>query len=273
MRRFTLYIMKILLLLLLSFFVFSAHGQVDFVKAFEDCKIDGSVTIYDYNNQKWMISDTTDARRETLPASTFKIINLLIALQTQTIKDENAIVKWVGKIDTTLYGYRPEIYKDMTVKEAFQVSAGWVFIELAKKIGKEKYLHYLKKCGYGNLDLTEQGTDFWNFGAFAISPKNQIDFLVKVYNNQVPFSKRNVDILKRVMINEEANSYTIRAKTGWTRWEGNDIGWWVGYVTNKNNVIFFATRIIKRRTDINPEFGNCRKNITKAVLKQLNAIN
>jgi len=265
--------MKTFCLLFLFFSCLSVHAQVDFAEAFRDCNIDGSVTIYNYKSQKWFISDTADAKRETLPASTFKIINLLIALQTGTIKDENVIVKWPGKTDTTRYGYRPDIYRDMTVKEAFELSAGWVFIELAKKVGKETYLQYLKNCSYGNLNLTEPGTDFWNFGAFAISPKNQVDFLVKVYNNEVPFSKRNIDILKRVMITESTDEYSIRSKTGWTRWEGNDIGWWVGYVTNKNDVFFFATRINKRRTDINPEFGNCRKNITKSVLRQLNAIN
>ena len=83
------------------------------------------------------------AKKETQPASTFKVINLLIALETGVIKDENEIVKWVGTTDTVRYGYRPEIYRDMTVKKAFEVSAGWVFIELAKKVGREKYLHYL----------------------------------------------------------------------------------------------------------------------------------
>lgn len=265
--------MKPIFILFLFGCCLSAQGQVDFAEAFRDCRIDGSVTIYQYNTQQWFISDTADANRETLPASTFKIINLLIALETGTIKDENVIVKWPGQTDTTLYGYRPEIYRDMSVKEAFELSAGWVFIELAKKVGRASYLRYLTQCGYGNLNLGEKGTDFWNFGAFGISPKNQVRFLVSVYRNEVPFSKRNIDILKRVMITERTDDYTLRSKTGWTRWEGSDIGWWVGYVTTKTDVFFFATRIRKRRTDSNPEFGNCRKNITKAVLRQLHAIN
>jgi beta-lactamase class D len=60
----------------------------------------------------------------------------------------------------------------MTVKEAFEVSAGWVFIELAKKIGKNNYKKYLAKCNYCNLNLSQKETDFWNFGDFAISPLN-----------------------------------------------------------------------------------------------------
>lgn len=250
----------------------AVYAQIDFVTPFKDCQINGSTSIYDYQHKKWILSDSSDAQLATLPASTFKIINLLIALETGVIKDENAIVKWVGKTDTTLYGYRPDIYKDMSVKEAFEVSAGWVFIELAKKIGKKRYKHYLSLCNYGNVNLSQKDADFWNFGNFAISPINQIEFMIKVYEEKLPFSKRNLEILKKVMITEQSNNYSIRSKTGWTRVSGKDIGWWVGYVERKDNVYFFATRIIKQRSTINKNFGQCRKDITKNILKQLKAL-
>lgn len=257
------------ILLLLSHF---ASAQIDLKSAFQNCQVKGSTTLFDYQKKQWLFSDSLDAQVATQPASTFKIINLLIALETKVIQDENSIVKWVGSTDTVLYGYRPDIYKDMSVKEAFEVSAGWVFIELAKKIGKTRYLDYLKRCGYGNLDLSEPGDDFWNFGPFGISPQNQVEFLVKVYEGRVPFSKRNLNILKSVMINEQKATYTLRAKTGWTRVDGRDIGWWVGYVTRKNKVYFFATRITKARAQVNPNFGQCRKEITRSVLQQIGAI-
>jgi beta-lactamase class D len=261
------------LILIVSFFIaITAHAQIDLVQPFKDCNIKGSTTIYNYKTKQWTFSDPEDAQFTTLPASTFKVVNLLIALQTGVIKDENEIVKWPGTTDTTLYGYRPDIYKDLTVKEAFEVSAGWVFIELAKKIGKEKYRHYLKACNYGNLQLDEVGDDFWNFGAFGISPKNQVDFLIKVYKETLPFSKRNMAILKKVMITETTDQYILRSKTGWTRANNQDVGWWVGYVERKDNVYFFATRIIKSRSTVNPNFSQCRKEITRRILKQMHAI-
>ncbi|WP_353718834.1 penicillin-binding transpeptidase domain-containing protein [Dyadobacter sp. 676] len=259
-------------LIFFLFYSFATFAQLDLVTPFKDCNSTGSITIYDYKKQKWIISDEVDSRSETQPASTFKIINLLVALETGVIKDENEVIKWPGSTDTTLYGYRPEIYKDITVKEAFEVSAGWAFIELAKRIGREKYAHYLKLAGYGNGDLSEKGDDFWNFGAFAISPRNQLEFLVKVYQGKTPFSKKNLVVLKSVMVNEQTNDYTLRGKTGWTRVDGNEIGWWVGYVERQDNVYFFATRLIKKRNESNPDFGKCRKTITNAVLTQLGAM-
>lgn len=255
--------------LFLLFCVPALRAQVDLQQPFRDCKLKGSITVYDYKHKKWIFSDKADAGAAMLPASTFKVINILIALETGTIKDENEIVKWPGSTDTVKYGYRPEIYHDISVKEAFEVSAGWAFVELAKKIDRKVYRHYLDACGYGNHNLTEAGADFWNFGAFGISPRNQVEFLIKVYEEKLPFSKRNIAILKKVMVTETTPNYIIRSKTGWTKTDNRDLGWWVGYMERKDNVYFFATRVTKPREEVNPDFGNCRKEITKKILFRL----
>jgi beta-lactamase class D len=261
-------------LLLLVVWLLPAYvwAQVDLQKPFTDCQLEGSITVYDWKKQQWLYSNQVDSEKETLPASTFKIINSLIALETGVIKDEYKVVKWVGKVDTALYGYRPEIYRDMTVKAAFEESAGWVYIELAKKIGRARYQQYLVQCHYGNGNLSEPGVDFWNFGALGISPKNQVRFLIDFYEEKLPFSKRTYQIVKQLMVAEATNAYTLRAKTGWTRDGGKDTGWWVGYVERKENTYFFATRLIKDRKTLNSNFGSCRKEITKTVLRQLKAM-
>ena len=264
---------KILFILTaINFSLLTLYGQQNMTKPFKDCNVEGSITIYDYNSQKWITSDINDSQFPTLPASTFKIINTLIALETGVIANANEIIKWPGVTDTVKYGYRPEIYHDMTMKEAFKVSAGWAYVELAKKIGKEKYTKYLTECKYGNVNISTNDADFWNFGNFAISPVNQIEILKGIYEETLPFKKEYFVILKKMMIEEQSDSYTLRAKTGWTRDGGKDTGWWVGYVERKNNVYFFATRLIKDRTKANPDFGKCRKKITMQILKQLDII-
>ncbi|GAB2561693.1 penicillin-binding transpeptidase domain-containing protein [Spirosoma areae] len=260
------------LLLLYCLLPAITSGQNDVKKPFTECNLEGSTTIYDYSQKKWLFTDEADSRKETLPASTFKIINSLIALETGVIRTENDVIKWVGKVDTVLYGYRPELYRDMTVQEAFRESAGWVYIELAKKIGRDRYRLYLNQCHYGNVNLSEAGVDFWNFGSFAISPVNQIEFLKALYEEKLPFSKRNIAIVKRLMVAETTSLYVIRAKTGWTRDGGKDTGWWVGYVERANKPYFFATRLIKNREIRNPNFADCRKKITKDILRQIKVI-
>jgi len=241
---------------------------------FDNCQVEGSITIYDYQKKQWISSDMEDSHHTTLPASTFKILNTLIALETGAVEDENEIIPWIGdEYDTSRYGIRPETFHSMSMKEAFQLSAGWAYVELAKRIGKEKYKKYLTQSNYGNVDLSVPGYDFWNFGDFAISPANQIETLIGVYEETLPFSANSFRILKDIMIVEQRDDYVLRAKTGWTRVEGKNIGWWVGYVEKKDNVYFFATRLINDRSDNNQNFGECRKTITRDILRQLNIVN
>ncbi|MDR2269697.1 MAG: penicillin binding protein transpeptidase domain-containing protein [Sphingobacterium sp.] len=241
----------------------------DFQTYFEQCHVAGAIAIYNNNEGTWVLSDTMNTQVPTLPASTFKIINMLIALETKTIKDENSIVRWPGSTDTLKYGYRPNIYKDISVKEAFALSAGWAFIEIAKKIDRSVYREFLNACNYGNVDLSESDADFWNFGPMGISPINQVEFLKRLYDGDLPFSKRNMAIVKTVMISENNDDYTIRSKTGWTMANHINTGWWVGYVERKGNVYFFATRLIQDRKFNRPDFSRCRKEITLKALRDL----
>ena len=144
--------------------------------------------------------------------------------------------------------------------------------EFAKKIGKDTYRKHLAESKYGNNNLSQTEADFWNFGDFAISPKNQVEFVKSFYEEKLPFSKRNIDIVKNVMITEQNEEYTIRAKTGWTRENNINTGWWTGYIETKNGTYIFATRLLQDRKMKRSDFGSCRKEITKKVFKDLNII-
>lgn len=244
----------------------------DFRNYFDSCAVEGSIAIYDVQHRTWIVSDTTGIYQETLPASTFKIVNTLIALETNTIKDENEIVQWPGSTDTVKYGYRPDIYRDLTVADAFRLSAGWVYVEISKKIGKEKYKEYLLKSGYGNDQLAHNDPDFWNFGSFAISPHNQVEFIHNLYREKLPFSKRNMDVMKQLMLTAPTDDYTIRAKTGWTREHNINTGWWTGYIETPKGAYIFATRLLQDRKMNRADFGSCRKEITLKVFRKLGII-
>lgn len=256
----------------LIFWFGNAFSQIDSRKYFDKFSLCGSTTIFDYNNKKWFFTDSIDAQIQTLPASTFKIINSLIALEEKVIQDENEVLKWNG-VKRSLFGKEiPQWYKDTDLKTAYENSTIWFYVRMAERIGRNKYFEYLKESKYGNLNFSEKGTDFWNYGDFKISPKNQIEFLVQLYENKVSFSQKTINTVKEIMISENIDGYIFRDKTGWTRKDGIDIGWWVGYVETPDNIFFFATRIKKEVSNINPDFSKARKEITKAILKGLNAI-
>lgn len=262
-------------------FLLSTNAQVawkaptvksEFQEYFEKCGVTGTILIFDESKKNYSTNDLSSIDEISLPASSFKIINLLIALETKVIADESEVIKWPGTTDTTLYGYRPDIYKDMSVKEAFQASAGWAFMEIAKKVGKSTYHQYLAKAGYGNGKVFAASHDFWNFGEFGVTPLQQMDLIRRLYYDQLPFSKKNMAIVKQVMKDEITPSYSIHAKTGWTRDNGINTGWWVGYIEKENGPCFFVTRLLQDRKYNRKDFGNCRKTITKRILEDLKVI-
>ena len=233
-------------------------------KHFDALNIKGSITIYDYKNNKWFYSDKKDSEKRTLPASTFKIPNSLIGIEEHAVKDENEVLKWDGVI-------RPisSHNADSDLKTAYKNSTVWFYQELARRIGIDKYKKYLKEFNYGNQDLSGKLDYFWLDNTLTISPVEQINFLKGLYEEKYTFSKRTYDIVKNVMIEKEADTYVLRAKTGYGIVGTLDIGWYVGYVETKDNVYFFATRLSQDVPNKNNDFINLRKTVTFNILQDM----
>lgn len=260
---------KILLLVILTFWSTNSFGQVNYQEYFDQYGLTGSTVIYDYNNKQWVFTDKTDAETATLPASTFKILHSLIALEYNALQNENEIFEWDGEPKLHLGNVVNDWNKDTDLKGAYENSVIWVYVEIARRIGRETYEKVLTECEYGNGNFSELGIDFWNYGEFAITPVNQIEFLIKLYENRLPFSKSTIEAVKELMISKKTDTVTFKDKTGWTRRDGTDIGWWVGYAATGGNFYFFATRILKDEKDDNPNFLSGRKEITKLILNDI----
>lgn len=241
-------------------------AQINLSQSLKVCDVEGSITLYHLESETWQYSDSLDAMKETLPASTFKIANSAIALETDAISNEHEILKWNGR-ENTFFGSRIEAWnEDINMKKAFETSAVWFYVELAKRIGREIYREYLNEISYGNNDLTEPGDDFWNFGKFGVSPVNQIQLLINLHRKELPFSDSTIQIVREMMLLESTDLYDLFGKTGWTKTNKEDIGWWIGFVEKERDTWFFATRITKSLATDNPDFSACRMTITRSVL-------
>lgn len=232
----------------------------------------GSITLYNPGTKTWISSDRTDWNVSSTAASTFKIVNSLIALETKTIPNANEVFTYHGQHDTSLYGVRTDVYHDMDMVEAFQRSSVWYYLELAEIIGCEKYLEFLEKIPYGNGKVCGDELDFWNYGEFEVTPFEQILLLSRLISDQLPFAKEHQKTLKEIMINDKYDPYILRAKTGWGRDKTHNIGWWVGYVEHNDQTWIFATRIRRRKGEDLEGFTRSRKDITLAVLRDLGII-
>ncbi len=241
----------------------SPDSADSFRKYFDQFNVDGSFVLYDLNRDSYTFSNKKQFKQQFIPASTYKICNSLIGLETGVIPDENYVIKWDGRKHDM-----PDWNRDHTMQSAFKYSVVWYYQELARRVGGAKEKYWLDKAQYGNAD-TSGGIDrFWLTGKLRITPEQQIDFLKRLYRNRLPFSPRSMDIVRKIMIAEQTPQYVLRAKTGWSEQDGLSIGWYVGYVERDKNVYFFAT-CIQSRNPNETDFGKARIEITRNILKDM----
>jgi beta-lactamase class D len=227
-------------------------------RLFENKKVEGTIVISELNGPESYVHNELRAREPFVPASTFKILNTLIALEEGVISERETI-KWDGE-ERSIQAWN----RDQTIETAFKSSCVWFYQELARRVGTAKYASYLKKIGYGTGTPSPELTTFWLEGDLKLNALEQIEFLKRVYKEELPFRKRSFKFVKRVMIVEETPEYTIRAKSGWGQGIGPQIGWYIGYVESKKGVWFFATNIEISK----PEDAPLRQQITLEVLRQ-----
>ena len=129
---------------------------------------------------------------------------------------------------------------------------------------------YLDKINYGNKDISGGITKFWLQSSLKISAKEQVDILRQFYDDLLPFSKRNIDIVKEIIVQSEDQGAKLSGKTGSgskTNSDKNINGWFVGYVEKDEDVYFFATNIEANDSSNKNVGGQEAKEITLKILK------
>ncbi len=239
------------------------NSQENWSRIFTKHEATGTFVLYNLATEKFKYFNKTRADSGYIPASTFKILNSLIALETNSIADEHEIIKWDGS-DKGWSKWN----KDQNMETAISVSCVWFYQELAKRIGQDRMQHWIDSVQYGNRKMGGKVDSFWLQGDLRISANEQIPFLRKLIKNELPFATRNQKIVKKIMITDSTNNYMIHSKTGWGVNRTPQIGWLVGYVGKVNNTWIFAMNLdIRKKSD-----GKLRKEITYNILKAENII-
>ncbi len=185
-----------------------------------------------------VVVDRDRAETPYVPASTFKIANSLIALETGAVRDQNEIVP---------YGGEPQPIKawekDMALGEAIRVSNVAVFQEIARRIGPARMQAGIDKLGYGNRRIGDVIDRFWLDGPLEISAVEQAAFVGKLALRRLPFSARSQEIVRDLLRLEQHGDAVLYGKTGWYAGQKPAIGWLVGWVERAGRVQSFALNI------------------------------
>jgi beta-lactamase class D len=238
----------------------------DLKKYFDENKVTGTFGLFDnglghftvYNLPRF--SDSTYS-----PASTFKIINSLIGLETGVALDSSTVIAWDGKDRG-----RTECNRDMSMKDAFRISCPPWYQELARRIGKPAMQKWLDTLGYarryGKFTIGNNLDTFWLDNSAKVTADEELGIVKKLYFDQLPFQKRSQRIVRDMMLWEKDANYTLSYKTGWGFDEKNHaIGWIVGWIEENNHPYFFALQLDS--PDRNYDMKAARIKILKDILK------
>jgi beta-lactamase class D len=237
----------------------------DLSKYFQNTQ--GAFVLYDLKNDRYLRYNERRCRERFNPFSTFKIPNSLIGLETGVIKDAEFVIRWDSKKYPATNNMTPEWNRDHTMRSAIKYSVLWYYRELAKGVGEARMKEWVTKLGYGNQDTSGGIDQFWLRSSLRISADEQIEFLKKLYREQLPVSKRSLEIVKDILTLENTAEYKLSAKTGTgPLGDGKNIGWFVGYLEAKGNVYFFAINLDEKN---GASLRQRRINLTKRILTDL----
>ena len=117
--------------------------------------LEGTFVLYDRERNELIGYNQTRANTRYQPASTFKILNALIAFETGVVKNQNTVLPYGGGPQPV-----PAWERDMTIQEAMAVSNVPLFQGIARRIGLERMREYVRETDYGNAEIGQAVDDF-----------------------------------------------------------------------------------------------------------------
>ncbi|MEO9952991.1 class D beta-lactamase [Nonlabens sp.] len=238
----------------------------EFQSIIDSSNVNGSILIYDLKNDLYYSNDFDWAKTGRLPASTFKIVNSIIALETKVVENDSTLFHWNGeKRDYKIWE------QDLILRDAFKYSCVPCYQEIAREIGEKRMNEYMEKLEYKDMKVNSKNIDkFWLEGDSKINQFQQIEFIKRFFKSELEISKRTQDIMKKIFFIEKYGKYNLNGKTGLSIRNGNYNGWFVGYIeSEEDNNYFFATNIEPKDTLNKKSFPKLRKKITLEALNTM----
>lgn len=234
-------------------------SSLDLSKEFGD--MDGCFVLYDQKNNHWSIYHEKEAYQRISPASTYKIYDALLALESETITPKDNQMSWNGQS----YPFQ-EWEQDQTLDSAIRNSVNWYFQEIDTLLDRTDIQTFLNKIGYGNQRIGDNLRTYWLDESLKISAVEQVKLLIRLEQNQFNFKKDNVRAVKNSLLLKNDSHSSLYGKTGTVRTSsGSASGWFIGYQKFSGNTYYFAANI-KGSSNAS---GQDAKNLTMKFLSEM----
>jgi beta-lactamase class D len=251
--------------ILLSLFFFQACTvnnvdiDDDIKKYFDVQQATGTFGMFDNSRGQFTIYNLDRFKKRYSPASTFKIVNSLISLQTGRLTSDSTVIPWDG-----VTRERAEWNQDLSLYRAFRASAVPHFQEIARQVGRDTMKYWLDTLKYGNMQMGKTVDAFWLDNSLLISPDEQLGLVKRLYFRQLPFRESVQESVKKMMIQENNTTYQLAYKTGMGKSDtGKPMGWMVGWIEENRHVYPFVLNLEMDNETLLPE---ARKKILTDIL-------
>ena len=224
----------------------------------------GVFVLHDLQTDSLLVSDPQRGEQRFTPASTFKMLNALIALQTGVVTGPDEVFKWDGQPR-----FSKSWERDLTLTEAMRESAVPIYQEVARRIGQQRMQQFVSATDFGNNNIGQAIERFWLDGPLAISAIEEARFTARLAQGQLPFDQAVQTKVRAMLPSEKTADYQLFGKTGWASNQQPMIGWYSGWVERADGKRFaFALNMdIASSADLGK-----RQALAKAALQVLQII-
>ncbi len=231
-----------------------------------------------------VLSQEGNCDHRTSPASTFKVPLSLMGYDADILQDATS----------PALPYKPD-YK--ASRDAWKVTTNptywlaqsvvWYSQELTRKLGMEKFRHYVQGFDYGNQDVSGNPgkndglTRAWLSSSLKISPAEQAAFLRKLLKRQLPVSAKAFDMTEQIMpVTAVTDGWQVHGKTGtgfvqkadggWNR--DRQFGWFIGWASKGERQVIFVHLIQDERKEEDAAGPRAKAEILKTLPAMLDKL-
>ena len=212
--------------------------RADWGEEFAAAGLVGTFVLREVGTDETLTWNSARADEPRLPASTFKILNSMVILETGTLPDVDTEVPWDG-VDREVEVWN----RNHDLRSGIEVSAVWMYQAMAREVGEQRMRELVSAAGYGNADIGGGIDLFWLRGDLRISPLEQLNFLESMVEGDLPFRSDVVDQVRDILVRESGADWAWSHKTGTALAAEPVLGWLVGTAENAGRTWVFALNV------------------------------
>lgn len=182
----------------------------------------------------------------TTPASTFNIAVSLMGFDAGILQDAHtpALPFKAGYTD-----WQPSWRATTDPTSWIRNSTVWYAQQVTGRLGERRVQDYVGRFDYGNQDLAGGVDRAWISSSLQVSPREQVAFLRKVANRELPVSAHAFDMTAQLLrLPLLADGWQVFGKTGTASGSARDgagdtgraLGWFAGWATKDGRTVVFA---------------------------------